>query len=115
MCEKLSGIRRNLVLRVYTESSQTNLVLVHTQPLMHIRLVNLKGRYHSENQGAGKVKYHTMNMYLLLNQTPGHEDVLESGGIAPRILNLGTRWRSAVSFKLWPLYPQGNSPPVPIG
>jgi hypothetical protein len=33
-----------------------------------------------------------------------------SGGIAPRVLDLGTKWRSAVSFTPWPLYPQGKSP-----
>jgi len=29
----------------------------------------------------------------VLNQATRHEDVLESGGLAPRILHLGTRWR----------------------
>jgi hypothetical protein len=29
----------------------------------------------------------------VLNQAPRHEDVLGSGGIAPRVLDLGTRWR----------------------
>jgi hypothetical protein len=33
-----------------------------------------------------------------------------SGGIAPRILDLGARWRWVVSFTLRPLYPQGKSP-----
>jgi hypothetical protein len=28
----------------------------------------------------------------VLNQAPRHEDVLGSGGTAPRILNLGSRW-----------------------
>jgi hypothetical protein len=32
-----------------------------------------------------------------------------SGGIAPRILNLGTRWRWVVSFTPRPLYPQGKN------
>jgi hypothetical protein len=32
-----------------------------------------------------------------------------SGGIAPRILNLGTRWRWVVSFTPSPLYPQRKS------
>jgi len=32
------------------------------------------------------------------------------GGIAPRILDLGTRWRLVVSFNPWSLYPQGTSP-----
>jgi hypothetical protein len=29
----------------------------------------------------------------VLNYVPRHEDVLGRGGIAPRILDLGTRWR----------------------
>jgi hypothetical protein len=39
-----------------------------------------------------------ISRYLLLNRAPRHEDVLGSGGIAPRILNLqgerapGTHW-----------------------
>jgi len=32
-----------------------------------------------------------------------------SGGVAPRILNLGTRWRQKVSFTLQPLCPRGKS------
>jgi hypothetical protein len=35
---------------------------------------------------------------------------LRSGGIAPRILDLGTRWRWVVSFTPWPLYAQRKSP-----
>jgi len=34
----------------------------------------------------------------------------ESGGIALPILNLGTRWRSVVSFTSQALYPRGKSP-----
>jgi len=34
--------------------------------------------------------------------------VWESGGIAPRILNLGCRWRLEVSFMLRPLYRGGE-------
>jgi hypothetical protein len=44
------------------------------------------------------------------NWAPRHEWVLRSGGIAPRILDLGTRWRSVVSFTPQPLYPQRKSP-----
>jgi len=29
----------------------------------------------------------------LLNQVPRHEHVLGNGGIAPRVLDRGTRWR----------------------
>jgi len=31
-----------------------------------------------------------------------------NGGVAPCILNLGTRWKWVVSFILWPLYPMSN-------
>jgi hypothetical protein len=37
-----------------------------------------------------------------------------SGGIAPRILDLGTRWNCVVSFTARILYPQGNSPWYPL-
>jgi hypothetical protein len=37
-----------------------------------------------------------------------------SGGIASRILDLGTRWRWVVSFTSRPLYPQGKSPRYPL-
>jgi hypothetical protein len=38
-----------------------------------------------------------------------------SGGIAPRSLDLGSRWRWVVSFKPRPLYPQGKKPRYPLG
>jgi hypothetical protein len=37
-----------------------------------------------------------------------------TGDIAPRILILGTGWRWAVSFMVWPLYPQGKSASYPL-
>jgi hypothetical protein len=37
-----------------------------------------------------------------------------SGGLAPRILDLGTRWRRDVSFSHRPLYPQGKNPLYPL-
>jgi hypothetical protein len=39
---------------------------------------------------------------------------LGSGGIAPYILELSTRWRQVASFKLRPLYPQGKSSWCPL-
>jgi hypothetical protein len=33
-----------------------------------------------------------------------------SGGIVPRILDLGTRWRWVISFTSRSLYPQGKTP-----
>jgi hypothetical protein len=35
---------------------------------------------------------------------------LRNGGIAPHILDLGTRWRLVVTFTPRPLYLQGKSP-----
>jgi hypothetical protein len=43
-------------------------------------------------------KYVVMDMYPLFNEVTSNEDVLGSGCIAPRILDLGTRWRWVVSF-----------------
>jgi hypothetical protein len=37
-----------------------------------------------------------------------------SAGIVPRILDLGTKWRCAVSFTPRPPYPLGKSPEVSI-
>jgi len=37
-----------------------------------------------------------------------------SGGIAPHIHDLGTKWRWVVSFTIRKLYPQGKSPWYPL-
>jgi hypothetical protein len=37
-----------------------------------------------------------------------------SGGIAPRIVDFGTRWRWVVSFTHRPLYPQGKNRRHPL-
>jgi len=37
-----------------------------------------------------------------------------SGGIAPRIINLGTRWSSEAIFTLRPLYLWGKTPRCPL-
>jgi hypothetical protein len=47
--------------------------------------------------------------HSLLNYAP-RDDVLEEGGIAPRALNLATRWRWMVYFTPGPLYLRGKSP-----
>jgi hypothetical protein len=59
------------------------------------------------------IKYHAMKTCPLLN----HHAVKTqwgSGGIAPRILNLVTRWRWVVSFTPRPLYPRGKSSLFPL-
>jgi hypothetical protein len=58
-------------------------------------------------KGKGKValcftKHHAMKIYW------------GNGGIAPRIIDLGTRWRWVVSFTPRPLYPQGKNPWYPL-
>jgi len=50
----------------------------------------------------------------VLNQVPRHEDIGESGGIAPHILDLSTRWRWAVSFTPPSLYSQGKNVWYPL-
>jgi hypothetical protein len=47
-------------------------------------------------------KYHAMKMYW------------GSGDTSQRILNLGCRWKWAVSFVPWPLYTQGKRPWYPL-
>jgi hypothetical protein len=42
------------------------------------------------------------------------EAYLGSEGIAPRILDLGTRWEWVISFMPPLLHPQGKSPPYPL-
>jgi hypothetical protein len=51
---------------------------------------------------------------LFLSLTKRHEDVLVSGGMAPRILDVGTRWRLLNSFTPRPLYFQGKTPRYPL-
>jgi hypothetical protein len=50
-----------------------------------------------------------MKTHPSLNQTQRDVDVLGSGGIAPRVRNLGIRWRPVVSFNSSPLYSQGKT------
>jgi len=49
----------------------------------------------------------------VLNYASRCEDVWQSGGIAPRVLKLGTRWKRVLSFTSWPLYTRGNNPRYP--
>jgi len=69
---------------------------------------------------------HLQSMFFLQNarnvtktqtdiiRTPRYEDVLGSGGVAPRILNLAARWRRVVSYTPRPLYPQGKNTRYPL-
>jgi hypothetical protein len=58
-------------------------------------------------KGKGKVV-----PVLLRGTTPRRR--IGSGGVAPHILNLGTRWRWVVSFTPRLLYPQRKSPWCPL-
>jgi hypothetical protein len=54
-----------------------------------------------------------MKTYLVLKKASRHDDVWESGGIAPRI-NFDARLRLVVSFTPQPLYPLENSSRYPL-
>jgi hypothetical protein len=47
---------------------------------------------------------------LCLTYVPQHEVVLGSGGVAPHILNLDTRWMCVVIFTSRPFYSRGRNP-----
>jgi hypothetical protein len=55
-----------------------------------------------------------IQLSLCFKWAPRHKDVLGSGGIVPRILDFGTRWRWVVSFTTRPIYLQGKSPRYPL-
>jgi hypothetical protein len=55
-----------------------------------------------------------VKLFPCFKRAPHHEGILGSGGIAPHILDLGTRCRWVVSFTPWPLYSHGNSPWYPL-
>jgi hypothetical protein len=72
---------------------------------------------YGEMTGSGQTFMHTRHMVklsLCLTKYYNHEGVLGSGGTAPRILDLGTKWRWVVSFTPRPLYPQGKNPWYPL-
>jgi hypothetical protein len=56
-----------------------------------------------------------VNFSLCLTKHHAMKTYWASGGIAPRFLDLGTRWRWVVSFTLRPLYRQGKSLWYPLG
>jgi hypothetical protein len=55
-----------------------------------------------------------LSLCFFFNWAPRHEGALGNGGISPRILDLGTRWRWVVSFTPQPLYSQGKDPWYPL-
>jgi len=55
-----------------------------------------------------------MKTYPVLKEALHHLDIWICGGIAPHMLNLGTRWRWVVTFIPWQLYPHGKSSQYPL-
>jgi hypothetical protein len=51
---------------------------------------------------------------VLLTESLAMKAYRRSGSIAPRILDLGTRWRRVASYTPRLLYPQGKSPWYPF-
>jgi hypothetical protein len=62
----------------------------------------------------GKGKYEG-KFVPVLNKVSGHKDVLGSGGIAPRILDLDTRLGEWSASRPPATLPPGKEPLVPIG
>jgi hypothetical protein len=50
-----------------------------------------------------------VKLSVRFNWVPRHGGVLGRGGIVPRVLDLGTKWRWVISFTVQPLYPEGKS------
>jgi hypothetical protein len=68
------------------------------------------GRPHLNLHHRENLKYRMTSACLCFNSAPRHEGVLKGGGIALRILDLGTRWRWVVSFTPQPLYTKEGVP-----
>jgi hypothetical protein len=68
---------------------------------------------HELSTDMKKVKV-KLSLYFSLTQHHAIKAYWGSGGIAPHILDLRTRWRWVVSFMLRLLYPQGMGPWYPL-
>jgi hypothetical protein len=55
-----------------------------------------------------------VRFFPVFKKASRHDDALGSGGIAPRILNLGIRWSWVVTFRPLPLYHRDKSPRHPL-
>jgi hypothetical protein len=60
--------------------------------------------------GDDKKRWKKVKLSLCLTKHHAMKTYWGSGGIAPRITDLGTRWRWVVNFTPRPLYPQGKAP-----
>jgi len=61
-----------------------------------------------------KVTQHTEGVCRFVSVLDSPSRRMESGGIAPGILNLGTRWDCVVSYTHRSLTPYGKSPQYPL-
>jgi hypothetical protein len=70
----------------------------------------------AKERKEGRLIKETIKLKLSLCLTKHHamKTCWGSGGIVPGILDLGTRWRSVVSFTPRPLYSQEKSPWYPL-
>jgi len=80
---------------------------IYTHPLPQYVLIKqgiqLHGMAFSEAQWQ-IYRYFTFTIYVSLTKDHAVRTYWESGGIGPRILNLGTVWRWVVTFTSQPLY-----------
>jgi hypothetical protein len=68
-----------------------------------------------ENDSSSMIGFEKLERkFPCFNWTPRHEGVLGNGGIALRILDLGTRLKWVVIFTPRPLYSQRKSPRYPL-
>jgi hypothetical protein len=75
--------------------------------------VTIQAHPHIQRQ-YGNYEAKKVNLSLcLISLARRHEDIWGSGGIDPRILDLGNRWWWVVSFTPRTLYPRGKSPRYP--
>jgi len=56
-----------------------------------------------------------LSLCFLLAEHQAMKAYRGNGGIAPRLLDLGTKWRWLISFTPRPLYHQGKIPYYPLG
>jgi hypothetical protein len=64
---------------------------------------------------SNEIKFFKSKFSVCLIKRHAMKTYWGSGGIAPRIIHLGTRWAWVVSFTPRPLYPQKKGPRYPLG
>ena len=96
---------------------QTRLRRRYTSQQRKHRYLWLQSRYTNINTSVARI------LVLLQFHDEGQSNVIPvlgtkaqmaSGGAAPVILNLSTRWKWMVSFTPWPFDPEGKSPGYPM-